>query len=152
MASSLLNYANGLSAMQYTFGVHIQIAVEIALLAVTWYVSSALARMKLWLVPSVGFAIGALLIPTDSFWVLLVLTPVLALSGVAISHFDGKDWSLPYYIVAVLSAVMTGYLGYTQDHLLATSWALLGFAALDYIIGVIEYSDIVVMFLPSFAK
>src|SRR6266487_2575932 len=149
--ASILNVTNGMSALQYTFGFHIPIAIEIALLAVTWYVSSALARMKLWLGPSVGFAIGALLIPTDSFWVLLVLTPVLALSGVAISHFDGKDWSLPYYIVAVLSAVMTGYLGYTQDHLLATSWALLGFAALAYIIGVIENTEIPMWILPAFA-
>src|SRR6266568_4372745 len=149
--ASMLNVTNGMSALQYTFGFHIPIAIEIALLAVTWYVSSALARMKLWLVPSVGFAIGALLIPTDSFWVLLVLTPVLALSGVAISHFDGKDWSLPYYIVAVLSAVVTGYLGYTQDHLLATSWALLGFAALAYSIGVIENTEIPMWILPAFA-
>src|SRR5215470_7153929 len=109
--------------MQYTFGVHIPIAIEIALLAVAWYVSSALARIKLWLIPSVGFAIGALLIPTNSFWVLLVLTPVLALIGVAVGRFVDRVWSLPYYIVAVFSAVITGYTGYTQDHLLVTSYA-----------------------------
>ncbi len=151
MASSLLNYANGLSAMQYTFGVHIQIAVEIALLAVTWYVSSALARMKLWLIPSVGFAIGALLIPTNSFWILLVLTPVLAVSGVAISRFADRSWSMPLYIVAVISAVITGYTGYTQGHLLIASWALLGFAALAYIIGVIEKSEEAMWIMPAFA-
>jgi uncharacterized membrane protein YtjA (UPF0391 family) len=80
-------------------------------------------------VPSIGFAIGALLIPTNSFWVLLILTPVLAFSGVAISRFAGRNWSLPFYIIAVLSAILTGFTGYTQDHLLATSWALIGFAA-----------------------
>jgi len=149
--ASIHNVTYDMSAVQYTFGVQIPIAVEIALLAVTWHASSALARMKLWLVPTVGFAIGALLIPTNSFWVLLVLTPVLALSGVAISRFAGRDWSLPYYIIAVLSAVMTGYTGYTQDHLLATSWALLGFAALTYIIGVIEHTDIPMWILPAFA-
>ncbi len=148
--ASLLDVTNDMSAVQYTFGVHIPIAMEIALLAVTWYVSSALARMKLWLIPSVGFAIGALLIPTNSFWVLLVLTPVLALTGVAVSRFAGRDWSLPYYIVAVLSAIMTGYTGSTQDHLLATSWALLGFAALAYIIGVIENTEIPMWILPAF--
>ncbi len=149
--SSLLNFTNGMSAMQSTFGVHIPIAIEIALLAVTWYASSALARMKLWLIPSIGFAIGALLIPTNSFWVLLVLTPVLALSGVAISRFADRSWSLPYYIVAVVSAVITGYTGYTQDHLLVTSWALLGFAALAYIIGIIENTEIAMWIMPVFA-
>ncbi len=149
--ASIHNVTNDMSAVQSTFSVHIPIAVEIALLAVTWYVSSALARIKLWLIPSVGFAIGALLIPTNSFWVLLILTPILALSGVAISHFDGRDWSLPYYIVAVLSAIMTGYTGYTQDHLLATSWALLGFAALAYVIGVIEKNEIAMWLMPAFA-
>ena len=149
--SSLLNYANGLSAIQYTFGVHIPIAIEIALLAVTWYASSALARMKLWLIPSVGFAIGALLIPTNSFWVMLFLTPVLALSGVVISRFADRSWSMPLYIVAVISAVITGYTGYTEGHLLVASWALLGFAALAYIIGVIEKSEEAMWIMPAFA-
>jgi len=149
--SSFVNYTHDMSAMQYTFGVHIPIAAEIALLAVTWYAASALARMKLWLIPSVGFAIGALLIPTNSFWVLLVLTPVLALSGVAVSHFADRSWSLPFYIVAVISAVITGYTGYTQDHLLVTSWALLGFAVLAYIIGVIEKNEFAMWIMPVFA-
>ena len=149
--SSFVNYANGMSAMQYTFGIHIPIAVEIALLAVTWYVSSALTRIKLWLIPSVGFAIGALLIPTNSFWILLVLTPVLALSGVAVSRFADRSWSLPFYIVSVISAVITGYTGYTQGQLLVTSLALLGFAALAYIIGVIEKSEFAMWIMPAFA-
>ncbi len=149
--SSFVNYANGMSAMQFTFSIHIPIAVEIALLAVTWYVSSALVRIKLWLIPSVGFAIGALLIPTNSFWVLLVLTPVLALSGVAVSRFADRSWSLPFYIVSVVSAVITGYTGYTQEQLLVTSLALLGFAALAYIIGVIEKSEFAMWIMPAFA-
>jgi len=149
--SSFVNYAHDMSAMQYTFGVHVPIAVEIAVLAVIWYGSSALARMKLWLIPSVGFAIGALLVPTNSFWVLLVLTPVLALSGVAVSRFADRSWSLPFYIVAVISAVITGYTGFAQDQLLVTSWALLGFAALAFIIGVIEKSEIALWIMPVFA-
>ncbi len=147
---SLLNYMNGMSAIQYTFGVQIPIAVEIAVLALSWYVSSVLVQMKWWLIPSVGFAIGALLIPTNSFWILLVLTPVLALAGVAISRFDDRSWSLPFYIVAVISAVITGYTGYAQDHLLVASWALLGFAALAYIIGVIEKNEIAMWIMPVF--
>ncbi|MGZ3626469.1 MAG: hypothetical protein ACXVDN_02225 [Ktedonobacteraceae bacterium] len=149
--SSFVNYANSMSAMYYTFGIHIPIAIEIALLAVTWYVSSALTRIKLWLIPSVGFAIGALLIPTNSFWVLLVLTPLLAIFGVAISRFADRSWSLPFYIVAVISAVITGYTGYTQEHLLVTSLALLCFAALTYIIGVIEKSEFAMWIMPAFA-
>ncbi|HWZ17402.1 MAG TPA: hypothetical protein VNW73_01255 [Ktedonobacteraceae bacterium] len=151
MLSSFVNYTHDMSAMQYTFGVHIPIAVEIALLAVTWYVSSALARMKLWLIPSVGFAIGALLIPTNSFWVLLILTPVLAVGGVTVSRFADRSWSMPYYIVALISAVITGYTGYSQDHLLVTSLALLGFAVLAYIIGVIEKSEFAMWIMPAFA-
>ena len=149
--SSLLNYSHGMGAMQYTFGVHVPVAVEIAFLTITWYTASALARMKLWLIPSVGFAIGALIIPANSFWVLLVLTPVLALSGVAIGRFADRSWSIPYYIIAVISAVITGCTGYSQDHLLVTSWALLGFAALAYIIGVIEKSKYAMWIMPAFA-
>gem|GEM_PF-3677731 len=121
------------------------------MLAATWYAASALVRMKLWLVPSVGFAIGALLIPTNSFWVLLVLTPVLAVAGVIVSRFADRSWSMPYYVVALISAVITGYTGYTQDHLLVTSLALLGFAVLAYIIGVLEKSEFAMWIMPAFA-
>ncbi|HYB01379.1 MAG TPA: hypothetical protein VED37_14265, partial [Ktedonobacteraceae bacterium] len=148
---SLLNYSHSMSAVQNTFGIHIPIAVEIAALAVAWYAASALARVKWWLVPSVGFAVGALLIPTNSFWVLLVLTPVLALIGVAVGRFADRVWSLPYYIAAVFSAVITGYTGFTQDHLLVTSYALLGFAVLAYTIGVIEKNEIGLWIMPAFA-
>ncbi len=151
VGASIHNVTNDISAMQSTFGVHIPIAVEIALLSVTWYASSALTRMKWWLVPSVACAIGALLIPDNAFWVLLSLTPVLAILGVGISRFAGRTWALPLYISAVLSAVMTGYSGSIQDHQLAASWALLGFAALAYIIGVIEKAQVSLWILPVFA-
>lgn len=151
-AATIHNVTNDISAMQNTFGVTVPIAVEIALLSVSWYASSALARMKVWLVPSVAFALGALLLPNNSFWVLLGLTPVLALLGLAISRFAGRDWALPLYIAAVLSAVMTGYTGGTQGHLLATSWALLGFAALAYLVGVIEKTQISMWIMPVFAS
>ncbi|HEX9130682.1 MAG TPA: hypothetical protein VF844_00170 [Ktedonobacteraceae bacterium] len=148
--ASIQNVTYDIGAMQSTFGVHVPIAVEIALLSVSWYASAALARMKVWLVPSVGFAIGALLISNNSFWVLFSLTPVLAILGVGTSRFAGRDWALPLYITAMLSAVMTGYTGSIQGHLLATSWALLGFAALAYIIGVIEKIQISMWIMPVF--
>ena len=151
LGASIHNVTYEISATQSTFGVHVPIAVEIALLSVSWYASAALARMKLWLVPSVAFAAGALLVPNNSFWVLLSLTPVLAILGAGTSRFAGRDWALPWYITALLCAVMTGYTGTMQDHLLATSWALLGFAVLAYIIGVIEKAQISMWILPVFA-
>jgi hypothetical protein len=150
-AATIYTVTNGISAMQNSFGINVPIAVEIALLSVSWYASAALARMKVWLVPSVAFAIGALLIPNNSFWVLLGLTPVLGILGVAISRFAGRDWALPLYIAAVLSAVMTGYTGFAQDHLVATSWALLGFAVIAYIIGAVEKTQISMWLMPVFA-
>jgi hypothetical protein len=139
------------SAIQIASGVHVPVALELALLSLAWYTSAALARVKLWLVPSVAFAIGAVLIPTNSFWVLLSLAPVIAVLAVGVSRFAGRDWALPLYTVALLSAVMTGYTGFSQDHLAATTWALLGFAALAYIIGVVENTRVAIWMMPIFA-
>ncbi len=147
---SLHDVAYATSAIHSILGVNVPVAVELAFLSLTWYASAALARITWWLVPSVGFAIGALLMPDNSFWVLLSLTPVMALMGVGISRFAGRDWALPPYIVSVLSAVMTGYTGFTQDHLLVTAWALLGFAALAYIIGVVEKAQLSMWMMPVF--
>jgi hypothetical protein len=139
------------SAIQEVLGVNFPLGLELALLSLTWYASAALARVKLWLVPAVAFAIGAVLIPTNSFWVLVSLTPVLALLGVGISRFAGREWALPLYIVSLLAAVMTGYTGFTQDHLETLAWALLGFAALAYIIGIVEQAPVSMWLMPFFA-
>jgi len=138
-------------AFAYALHVNVPVALEVALLSLAWYASAALARVKLWLVPSVGFAIGSLLIPTNSFWVLIALTPGLALLGAGISRLAGRDWALPLYLTALLAAVMTGYAGFTQDHLVATAWALLGFAALAYAIGVLEDALVAMWIMPVFA-
>jgi hypothetical protein len=150
-AVAIHDFTSAASTMQDAFGINIPIAIELALFALTWYASSALARMKLWLVPSVAFATGALLLPTNSFWVLLVLSTVLALLGVAISRFAGRAWAGPLYLAAILSAIMTGYTGYVHNHLVAASWALLGFAALAYIIGVVEKAQVSMWMMPVFA-
>lgn len=147
---SVHDLASTTSALQSVLKLNVPVALELALLSLTWYASAALARTKLWLVPSVGFAIGAVLFPGNSFWVLISLTPVLALLGVGISRFAGRDWALPLYLVAVLSAVMTGYTGFTQHHLVATAWAFLAFAALVYIIGVVEKIRISMWMMPVF--
>jgi hypothetical protein len=139
------------SAFAYALHVNVPVALEMALLSLAWYASAALARVKLWLVPSVGFAIGSLLIPTNSFWVLIALTPGLALLGAGISRLAGRDWALPLYITALLAAVMTGYTGLIQDHLVATAWALLGFAALAYAIGVLEDALVAMWIMPVLA-
>ena len=148
---SVYDVFSPVSALQHTLGMTVPVALELALLSLSWYAAAALARVKPWLVPSVGFALGALLLPSNAFWVLVGLTPVLALAGIGISRFVGRDWALPLYLPAILSAVMTGYTGFAQQHLLAAAWALLGFAALAYIIGVIEQVILPLWLMPVFA-
>jgi hypothetical protein len=127
------------------------VGLEIAFPALAWYTSATLARRKWWLVPAVIFAPGALLIPGNAFWVLAILTPVLAILSVGVRRLAGRDWALPLYLVAVLAAVMTGYSGLTQDHGAATAWILLGFAALAYLIGVIDNLPLAMWIAPCLA-
>ncbi len=148
---SIHDVTTSTSAIETVLHLHVPFVLDLALLSLAWYVSAALARVKLWLVPSVGFAIVSLLIPTNSFWVLVSLAPVSALLGVAISRFAGRDWALPLYVIALLAAIMTGYTGFTQDHLVATAWALLGFAALAYGIGILEDALAAMWIMPVFA-
>ena len=151
VALSVHDVPTSTGAFAYALHVNVPVALEVALLSLAWYASAALARVKLWLVPAAGFAIGSLLIPTNSFWVLIALTPGLALLGAGISRLAGRDWALPLYITALLAAVMTGYTGFTQGHLVATAWALLGFAALAYAIGVLEDALMSMWIMPVFA-
>src|SRR5258708_21044550 len=147
---SIHDVTTSTSAIETVLHLHVPFVLELALLSLAWYVSATLARVKLWLVPSVGFAIVSLLIPTNSFWVLVSLAPVSALLGVAISRFAGRDWALPLYVISLLAAIMIGYTGFTQGHLVATAWALLGFAALAYGIGILDDALPAMWIMPVF--
>ncbi len=139
------------STVQNVSGLTFPIALEITLLSLSWYGSAAASRVKGWLIPATGFAIGALLIPTNSFWALVVLTPVAALLAVGVNRFAGRDWALPWSIVAVLGAVMTGYTGLTQNHQSIVPWVLLGYAGLALIIMLVERTPEMLVFPAGLA-
>jgi len=92
------------------------------------------------------------LLPSNPFWVLFGVTLVAAALAISVSHFVGRVWASPLYAVLVLAAIMTGVAGHTEDHLLpTTTWALLAFALLVYIIGVIEDWSPWLWMMPVFA-
>ncbi|TMF41718.1 MAG: hypothetical protein E6I32_19910, partial [Chloroflexi bacterium] len=139
------------STIQNWSGKPFPVAVELGGFALAWYAAAALARIKVWLLPSLGFAIGALFIPTNSFWALVSLTPLLAILGIAISRLAGRDWALPVYAVALLGGIMTGYTGFVQDHLAAAALALLAFAVLAYVLSALEDQITPMWVTPVFA-
>jgi hypothetical protein len=139
------------STIQHWIGVPCPVAVELALFSLVWYGSAALARVKAWLLPAAAFAMGASLLPTNLFWVLVSIAPVLAILAVVTRHLAGREWALPLSITALLCAIMAGYTGFTQDHLGAAAWALLAFAVLAYVIGAVEDEVIPMWVAPFFA-
>jgi hypothetical protein len=149
--ASVHDIAFSSSAMQSWPGVNVPVALEMTGLSLAWYASAALARIRWWLIPVIGFAVGALVLPSNPFWVLVGVTPAAALLAVGISRFAGKTWALPLYSVALLGGIMAGYTGYTQAHWLAASWVLLAFAALAYAIGVVEDQPLALWIAPVFA-
>src|SRR5216683_4642528 len=149
-ATCLFDVLSSGSAVHSWLGITFPVALELGIVALAWYMSAALARVKWWLIAAVGFAVVALLTDT-SFWSLAVLAPVAAVLAFAISRSAGRDWALPLYSVALLAAVMMGVRGFEQQQLFASAWALLGFAALIYIIGVVEDMTLFLWVAPLFA-
>ena len=189
-ATCLFDVLSSGSAVHSWLGITFPVALELGIVALAWYMSAALARVKWWLIAAVGFAVVALLTDT-SFWSLAVLAPVAAVLAFAISRSagreafhasggnsvpvgasvarsggeglhgrplvspnggrPGRDWALPLYSVALLAAVMMGVRGFEQQQLFASAWALLGFAALIYIIGVVEDMTLFLWVAPLFA-
>ncbi len=128
-------------------------ALEIAAFALVWYAASALARVKWWLLPVVAFAAGALFLPSNPFWVLAWVTPIIALLGLGVSRITGRGegWAFPLYAVALLGAVVTGVAGFTQQQLPAATWVLLALALLAYISGLVEDWTPGLWLAPAFA-
>lgn len=139
------------SAIQLASNIPCPVGIELALFALAWYASAALEQVKGWLVPALVFATGAILLPTNSFWALVVLTPVLTIAAVAARHFAGTAWSAPLAILALQAGIMTGVTGFTQQHLAVTAIALLAFAILAYITGIIEKTVLPMWITPFFA-
>ncbi|HBE24770.1 MAG TPA: hypothetical protein DDW33_03680, partial [Ktedonobacter sp.] len=70
-------------------GVTFPVALELAALSLAWYLSAVLVRVKWWLLPVIGFAAGAVLLPSNPFWVLAGVTLAAALLAFGVSRrFD----------------------------------------------------------------
>lgn len=147
----VLDASAPMTTMQYWLGIPFSVALELAGLALVWYVVAVLAHMKWWLMVAVSFAIASLLIPSNSFTVLLYVPFIAALLALAISQFTERTWAIPLYIIALVAAVKLGFLGYSDGHASATIFALLGFAALTYILGVVEDATLFLWLAPCFA-
>jgi hypothetical protein len=138
------------STLQNWLHTSVPVAFELATFSLVWYVYAVLSRAKWCLLPMTGFALAALVLPSNGFPVLLATTCIVAALAFSISHIKGKDWALPLYLVALFAAVMTGISGHTQNHLAATCGVLLVFAVLAYIIGIVEGWAAASWLLPVF--
>jgi len=136
-----------ISTMQSWVGIPFSVALELAVLALVWYIAAALARVEGWLFIMTGFAVLALLSASEMFWWLVGIAPVLAILGLGTSRLAGKTWALPLYGLAVLAEVVVGWTGYSEGLIAAAVWALLGFALLVYLVGVAERSTILAQVL-----
>jgi hypothetical protein len=126
------------SILQNWLGMHVPVAIEIAGLSLAWYASSALAYKRLWLLAAIGFAVVALAMPANPFWVLVGVTCVAALLAMGVGRFADRVWAAALYSVAMFSGIMAGYAGYVQGQWMAASWVLLALAAFAYMLALLE--------------
>ncbi|HCI79059.1 MAG TPA: hypothetical protein DHW02_05165, partial [Ktedonobacter sp.] len=141
------------SALQLLTHLPLSAAIDIALLAVVWYICAVLTRLTWELLFTIGFALVALLLPTNSFWTLAILAPIFALLALCINRRFGRDWAIPFYVVALFAEIVASASVYNGKIPFSTDmWILLGFAALIYIIGVIEDSLILLWAGALFAS
>jgi hypothetical protein len=110
-------------------------AVGMAVVALVWYGCAGLARSKAWLVPAGAFAVAALFFIDQQWQALAAITLAGALAGLIASRSAGKLWAVPWYVTALLSAVM---LGITTTPKPLALWLLPGVAALIVLVSSLE--------------
>ncbi len=140
------------STVQSWTGIGFPAGMEVALIAIAWYAAAALTQLKRRLLIAAGFALLALLMPTNSFWFLTWLAPILALLAFGVSRLAGRDWALPFYTTAVFAAIMMGISGYMHGLYLPTTYALLVFAVDIYLIGYAEHEPMLFWIAVAFAS
>ena len=117
-------------------------SVALSLIAVVWYGCATVARVKAWLWLAGGFAIGALCFIGLHIGVLLVVTVVLALFGLAVSWIGReRTWALPFYVTGLLAGVWLGVSGMVRNNPTQTYVLLFGVAALVYVVARLERFD-----------
>jgi hypothetical protein len=165
------------------------LGLELAALAVVWYVAAALSRAKWWLsgvllfgvialahpydiVNALAWKLGARVQPVDTFYVLVWLAPVLVLGSLAVqcvttvfsatggplsrirSNLRTKQsvWAMPFTVLAIVAALVMGLIeAPIFNHVALAAWALLSFAALIYVVGVLQRNSFWLWLTPFFA-
>lgn len=116
-------------------------AVEMTLLSVLWYVAAVWTQKKWLLVVSTVFAGVAIQFPALHFWFLAGLAVGLMIIAAVVRAKAGRDWTLPFYLLALLTAVIMDRNGSTAGSSLAAAWMLLPFAGLTYLVSVMFEKD-----------
>lgn len=127
-----------ISTVHYWLGVPFPVALELGVTAFAWYIAAALAREKWWLFIVTLFACTAVLLPMNEVAIMVWAAPALAICAFMIGRLSSGAWSVPFYIAAILAAIMIGINEYTQGQLLLATNALLVFAVVLYLLGVAE--------------
>ncbi|GLV56541.1 hypothetical protein KDH_33810 [Dictyobacter sp. S3.2.2.5] len=117
------------------------LSIEIALLALVWYVAAVIDRDVWILGVATAFAALGVSIPANQFWWLAGVAIGVLLLAVVISRVFSLKWALPWYIVAISAVLAMEIQGGMQGWSQAASWTLLGFAALIYLSGVVERNE-----------
>lgn len=130
----------------------LSLSLQIGALALVWYAASVVGRKPLWLIGSVVFAIIALVQPDNPYTVLAWLAPVLALAALGVERLVGRnEWAAPLYIASVVAAFVMSYHAALQGYPSIAGWALLIYAILIYIIGVVQNATFLMWLASGFA-
>ena len=100
-----------MSTVQNWLGIPFSVALEMAGLALLWYIVAMLTRQRWMLLVTIGFAVASLLIPSNPLWLLPCVAGVSALLGVGVGRIVAKTWAIPLYVTALAAAVLTGVYG-----------------------------------------
>ena len=99
------------STLQNWLGIPFSVALEMAGLALIWYIAAALTRQQWMLIIAVGFAVASLLMPSNSLWALACVAFGAALVAPIVGRIVAKTWAIPFYVIALTAAVLTGVYG-----------------------------------------
>ncbi len=130
------------STLQNWLGIPFSVALEMASLALIWYIAAVLTRRQWMLIIAVGFAVASLLMPSNSVWALACVACVAALVALIVGRLVAKTWAIPFYVIALTAAVLTGTYGVlggiNNPFPTAVPDALLLYALVAYMVLVFE--------------
>ncbi|WP_322480633.1 protein kinase domain-containing protein, partial [Thermogemmatispora sp.] len=112
------------------------------------YLAGLWSKDRLWLAPAALCALVALWLARGQFWPLVATVVGTAAIGMAMSHFRGRRWAIPWYVAALFSLLLVMWQALRPLLEVDSTYVLLGLTGVVTVVSLVEDQPAALWLVP----